>query len=85
MIDDQLTQIKYLKEFDRGSGVNMDINMQVLQSLGQVVKVHKLEDPSYNYISENGIYYKEKSGNKKEIDFNTYRINTFLDDFLSIH
>jgi len=85
MIDDQLTQIKYLKEFDRGSGVNMDINMQVLQSLGQVVKVHKLEDPAYNYISENGIYYKEKSGNKKEIDFNTYRINTFLDDFLSIH
>jgi hypothetical protein len=86
MIDDQLTTIKYLKEFNSGSGLknNIGITGQVLGSLGRVLQVHKLEDLSYNYTNENGIYYKEKSDKKEEIDFNTYRINTFMDEYLSI-
>ena len=86
MIDDYLTEIKYLKEFDRGSGLkqNISITGQVLGSLGRVIQIHKLEDLSYNYSEEDGIYYKEKSSNKEEIDFKTYTINTFMDEYLSI-
>jgi len=86
MIDDNLTEIKYLKEFDRGSGLkqNISITGQVLGSLGQVIQIHKLEDISYSYSEEDGIYYKEKGSNKEEIDFKTYTINTFMDEYLSI-
>ena len=86
MIDDNLTEIKYLKEFDRGSGLkqNISITGQVLGSLGRVIQIHKLEDLSYNYSEEDGIYYKEKGSNKEEIDFKTYTINTFMDEYLSI-
>ena len=86
MIDDNLTEIKYLKEFDRGSGLkqNISITGQVLGSLGRVIQIHKLEDLSYNYSEEDGIYYKEKGTNKEEIDFKTYTINTFMDEYLSI-
>ena len=86
MIDDYLTEIKYLKEFDRGSGLKQNISIagQVLGSLGRVIQIHKLEDLSYNYSEEDGIYYKEKGSNKEEIDFKTYTINTFMDEFLSI-
>jgi len=86
MIDDNLTEIKYLKEFDRGSGLkqNISITGQVLGSLGRVIQIHRLEDLSYNYSEEDGIYYKEKGSNKEEIDFKTYTINTFMDEYLSI-
>jgi tetratricopeptide (TPR) repeat protein len=86
MIDDNLTEIKYLKEFDRGSGLkqNISITGQVLGSLGRVIQIHKLEDISYSYSEEDGIYYKEKGSNKEEIDFKTYTINTFMDEYLSI-
>ena len=86
MIDDYLTEIKYLKEFDRGSGLKQNISIagQVLGSLGRVIQIHKLEDLSYNYSEEDGIYYKEKASNKEEIDFKTYTINTFMDEYLSI-
>ena len=86
MIDDNLTEIKYLKEFDRGSGLkqNISITGQVLGSLGRVIQIHKLEDISYSYSEEDGIYYKEKGSNKEEINFKTYTINTFMDEYLSI-
>ena len=86
MIDDNLTEIKYLKEFDRGSGLkqNISITGQVLGSLGRVIQIHKLEDLSYNYSEKDGTYYKEKDSNKEEIDFKTYTINTFMDEYLSI-
>ena len=86
MIDDNLTEIKYLKEFDSGSGLkqNISITGQVLGSLGRVIQIHKLEDLSYNYSEEDGIYFKEKDGNKEKIDFKTYTINTFMDEYLSI-
>jgi len=86
MIDNQLSIIKYLKEFNRGSGLNQDIGIagQILGSLGRVLQVHQLEDLSFNYSTENGIYYKEKGDKKEKIDFNTYRINTFMDEYLSI-
>ena len=86
MIDEHLTKIKYLKEFDRGSGVNQEIQItsQVLGNLDRIIKRYRLEDPSYNYLEENSQYYKEKDGNKSTIDFNTYRINTFMDEYSSI-
>jgi len=86
MIDDYLTEIKYLKEFERGSGLkqNIGITGQVLGSLGRVIQIHKLEDLSATYSNEAGIYYKSKGNSKTEIDFATYRINTFMDEYLSI-
>ena len=86
MIDEHLTKIKYLKEFDRGSGVNQEIQItsQVLGNLDRIIKRYRLEDSSYNYLQENSEYYKEKDGNKSTIDFNTYRINTFMDEYSSI-
>ena len=77
---------KYLKEFNRGSGLkqNIGITAQVLGSLAKILKAHKIEDLSYTYAEENGIYYKIKGDIKEEIDVNTYRINTFMDEYLSI-
>ena len=64
MIDDYLTEIKYLKEFDRGSGLkqNIGITGQVLGSLARVLQVHRLEDLSFSYTNEEGVYYKSKGG-----------------------
>ena len=85
MIDDYLTEIKYLKEFDKGSGLkrNIEITGQVLGSLARVLQIHKLEDLSFTYTNEEGVYYKNKGENSEEIDFATYRINTFMDEYLS--
>ena len=86
MIDDYLTEIKYLKEFEVGSGLkqNIGITGQVLSSLSRVIQIHKLEDLSFTYSDQEGIYYKMKGDNKSEIDYETYRINTFMDDYLSV-
>ncbi|MAW21637.1 MAG: hypothetical protein CMD16_04505 [Flavobacteriales bacterium] len=86
MMDDNLTEMKYLKEFERGSGLkqNLSITNQVLGSLGRILQVHKLEDISGNYLAENNRYFKESNAGKEETDYITYRINTFMDDYLSI-
>ena len=86
MIDDYLTEIKYLKAFDEKSGLkrNMQVTGQVLGSLARVLQIHKLEDSSFTYTDEDGVYFKEKGGNKEGIDYSTYRINTFMDEYLSI-
>ena len=86
MLDDQLTKIKYLKEFDKGSGLKQDIAItsQILGSLARVLQIHNLEDVSFVYSEENGIYYKEKDGIRDTIDYNNYRINTFMDEYISM-
>jgi hypothetical protein len=86
MIDSHLTKLKYLNEFDMGSGLKQDISItsQVLSSLARVLQIHQLQDVSYSYTNKDGIYYKEKEGNKEEIDFSAFRINTFMDEYLSI-
>ena len=104
MIDNHLTKIKYLKEFDRGSGLKQDIKItsQILGSLARVIQVHKVDDPTYKYFKNEGKYYKNKAAGKLidgqkiknesdstikedvEIDFTTYRINTFMNEYLSI-
>ena len=87
MIDDNFTEIKYLREFKRGSGINQDINLtsQVLSSLGRLIQVHNLSDNSYKYTIEDGDkFFKEKNESKEEIDFNTYTINTFMDKYLTL-
>tara|TARA_B100001250_G_scaffold114092_1_gene96547 strand:+ start:1610 stop:4708 length:3099 start_codon:yes stop_codon:yes gene_type:complete len=85
MIENQLNTIKYLKEFDRGSGLKQEIGItgQVLSSLARILQIHKLENPSYTYLNEDGTYYRQKDLQKEEIDFNTYRINTFMDEYLT--
>ena len=49
MIDDNLIELKYLKEFKKGSRLkqNIGITAQVLSSLGRIIQVHKLEDITY--------------------------------------
>jgi hypothetical protein len=86
MIDDYLTEIKYLKEFENGSGLkqNIGITGQVLSSLSRVIQIHKLEDLSFTYADQEGVYYKIKEDNKIEIDYENYRINTFMDEYLSV-
>jgi len=85
MIENQLNTIKYLKEFDRGSGLKQEIGItgQVLSSLARLLQIHKLENSSYTYLNEEGTYYRQKDLQKEEIDFNTYRINTFMDEYLT--
>ncbi|MBT5089759.1 MAG: DUF2723 domain-containing protein [Flavobacteriales bacterium] len=86
MIDDYLTEIKYLKEFKSGSGLkqNIGITGQVLSSLSRIIQIHKLEDSSFTYAYQEGVYYKNKGDNKVEIDYETYRINTFMDEYLNV-
>jgi len=86
MIDDYLTEIKYLKEFESGSKLkqNIGITGQVLSSLARIIQIHKLEDLSFNYTEKEGLYYKSKGNKKVEIDYGTYCINTFMDEYLSI-
>ena len=86
MIDDYLTEYKYLKEFDSGSGLkqNLSICSQVLSSLSRVLQIHKVEDLTFTYSDNNGVYYKEKDGVKDEISYTTYRINTFMDEYLAL-
>jgi hypothetical protein len=86
MIDDYLTEYKYLKEFDSGSGLkqNLSICGQVLGSLSRVLQIHKVEDLTFTYSENTGVYYKEKEGVKEEIDYTTYRVNTFMDEFLAL-
>jgi hypothetical protein len=86
MMDDYLTEYKYLKAFDRGSGLKQNITIcgQVLGSLSRVLQVHKVEDLTFTYSENNSVFYKEKFGNKEEIDYSTYRINTFMDEYLAL-
>ena len=86
MIDEYLKEYKYLKEFDRGSGISQNLSIcgQVLGSLSRVLQIHKIEDISFTYSESNGLYYKEKENLREEIDYVTYRANTFMDEFLSI-
>jgi hypothetical protein len=86
MMHSHLTAIKYFKEFDNGSGLkqNISITSQILASLGRLLQIHKIEDVSYSYTFDNETYYKEKGSEKEEIDFKTYQINTFMEEYLSI-
>lgn len=116
MIDSHLTKVKYLKEFDRGSGLKQDVQItsQILGSLTRLIQIYRLEDSTYEYFKNDGKYYKKKAGEEKnsvlvtetetvtngdtvtsksesrikkeeiEIDYTTYRINTFTNEYLSI-
>ena len=77
---------KYLKEFDSDSGLKQNISIcgQVLGSLSRVLQIHKVEDLTFTYSENNGVYYKGKEGVEEEIDYTTYRINTFMDEFLAL-
>ncbi len=86
MIDDHLTELKYLRAFDRGSGVkrNLEICGQILGNLSRLVQVYQLEDVSATYSEEEGVYWKTINNNKKEIDFTTYIINTYMDELIAL-
>ena len=83
MIDTFLIANKKLKESNRdGNNLEFKFSSQVLGSLSRVLQIYKVEDLTFNYSESNGVYYKEKEGVKEEIDYTTYRINTFMDEFL---
>ena len=87
MIDQYFTDIKYLKGFKKGSGLkqNIGISGQVLSSLGRIIQVHNLEDPLSTYsVADNGKYFKNNKTNSVEIDYASYRINTFMEEYLSL-
>ncbi len=87
MIDEYLTEYKYLKEFRSNSGIKQNISIcgQVLASLTRVTQIHKLKNKEFAFSEENGIYYKQNGeGEKKEIDYLTYRVNTFTNEYLQI-
>jgi tetratricopeptide (TPR) repeat protein len=97
MVDDYLTEVNYLKEFDSENKLRQKIQgtTQLLSALAQILQMHKLEDSNYSYSTKDDRYYKhllEDSNlvtiadtevvNDIEIDYATYRINTFMDDFI---
>ena len=85
MIDDYLTEIKYLKEFSRGSGLKQSISIsgQVLASLGRIIQIHQLEKPG-EYIEKDGKYFKNFNNTEEEINYEAFRINTFMEEYLNI-
>jgi len=99
MIDDYLTEVNYLEEFDAENKLGQKISgtKQLLSALTQILQIYKLEDSNYSYSTKDDKYYKhllEDSNhvtitdtevvNDIEIDSVTYRINTFMDEYLSI-
>ena len=86
MIENNLTTIKYLKEFKNSSRLKQDIGItnQILGSLSRILQIHKIQDNTYIYFYENDMYFREKNGKKETINFNTYIINTFMDEYLSL-
>ena len=86
MIDDYLTEYNYLAEFKSGSGLKQNLNIcgQVLGSLSRVVQVHQLTDSKFDYFQDNDKYFKTKDQVNEEIDYETFRINTFLEDFYAL-
>ena len=87
MIDDYFKEYYYLSDFERGSGVkqNLNISTQVLGSLTRVLQIHKRDDTSFNYLQEDDKYFRSNDNiSKEEINYSTYRINTFLDEFYAL-
>tara|TARA_A100001035_G_scaffold230997_1_gene193046 strand:- start:1806 stop:4898 length:3093 start_codon:yes stop_codon:yes gene_type:complete len=86
MMNDYLTEYKYLREYKTSSGLKQNINItgQVLANLSRILKINNIEDNSFNYYEENGKYYAEKNGEVNETDFTTYTLNSFSEQYLSI-
>jgi hypothetical protein len=86
MLDDYLTEYNYLTNFSSGSGLKQNLNIcgQVLGSLSRVIQIHQLDNTEFTYFSEDEKYFKSKNGVNEEIDYESYRINTFMDEFYSL-
>ena len=87
MIDDYFKEYYYLSDFERGSGLkqNLNITTQVLGSLTRVMQIHNRGNSSYNYFEEDSKYFRSKENSaKEEINYSTFRINTFLDEFYAL-
>jgi hypothetical protein len=87
MIDDYLTEYKYLADFEKGSGLKQNFNIcgQVLGSLTRITQVHRRNDNTFTYYEEDNKFYRTKENlEKEEIHYNSYRINTFLDEYYAL-
>ena len=87
MIDDYLTEYKYLAEFEKGSGLKQNFNIcgQVLGSLTRLTQVHRRNDNTFTYYEEDNKFYRSKENlEKEEIQYTSYRINTFLDEYYAL-
>ena len=87
MIDDYFKEYYYLSDFERGKGLkqNLNITTQVLGSLTRVMQIHNRGNSSYSYFEEDSKYFRSKENSaKEEINYSTFRINTFLDEFYAL-
>ena len=49
------------------------------------MQIHNRGNSSFNYFEEDNVYYRSNdTSDKEEIDYSTYRINTFLDEFYAL-
>ena len=69
MIENNLTTIKYLKEFKNSSRLKQDIGItnQILSSLSRILQIHKIQDNTYTYFYENNMYFREKNDKKEKL------------------
>ena len=86
MIDDYLIEYSYLSEFNDNSGTkqNLNICMQVLQSLSRIVQINKLQEINSDFIKKNDKFYKITDAIEEEVPYSVYRINTFMDEFKNL-
>ena len=86
MIDRYVDEYKYLRAFAYNSGVNQNerIALQILGNLNQIISIHKLSNNKFNYSEKDGSYYMQKDDSEEEIDYQTFRINTFVSEFLEL-
>ena len=64
---------------------NLNITTQVLGSLTRVMQIHNRGNSSYEYFEEDSKYFRSKENSaKEEINYSTFRINTFLDEFYAL-
>ena len=86
MIDRYVDEYKYLRAFTYKSGVNQNerIALQILGNLNQIISIHKLSNNKFDYYEKDGNYYMQKDDSEEEIDYQTFRINTFVSEFLEL-
>ena len=78
--DAQMVPVDITKRDPRKDTSNVFFSIKRLSTVLNIV----IEDITFTYSESNGLYYKEKGNLKEEIDYATYRANTFMDEFLSI-
>ena len=85
MIVTFLDEFNYINALKDKGGLNRNIQIagSVLSNISRLIQTFQLADPSYEYTELNGKYYKERPGEKQEINKEGYLINTFMEEYIS--